>query len=381
MDAEVGVVGIGSMGSMAMWQLARRGVSVIGFEQFGIGHDRGAAGGDTRIFRTSYKEGPDYVPILLEAYKEWRQLEKETGQDLLTITEGLMIDDQDSEAMKNVLQSIEDYQLEHRILSKEEAEKEFPQHRLASNEKVVVDKQAGFVRSQLAILAAATRAEALGAVVHSHSPVEKIEEKPDGNGVTIVANGKEYTVGSVIITVGPWINEVYPAFRHNIEVRRLIGTWFPAKQMAPFSPDQFPVFTRKSGEISYYGIPSIDGTMVKVSFSPKKINVEKTAELNKKVTTEELDIGRHIVKHNFRGLYSEPNRINTYMEGYTSDGHPIIGKIPGKERIIISGGFSGHGFKMASAIGKILADIAMDIEPLFNMEKFNPSRFLRLVEK
>lgn len=63
MNADVAVIGLGSMGSMTIWQLARRGVSVIGFEQFGIGHDRGAAGGDTRIFRTAYAEGAEYVPI------------------------------------------------------------------------------------------------------------------------------------------------------------------------------------------------------------------------------------------------------------------------------------------------------------------------------
>jgi sarcosine oxidase len=69
MQWDVGVIGLGTMGSMAMWQLARRGVSVIGFEQFGIGHDRSAAGGETRLFRTAYKEGAQYVPILKEAQR------------------------------------------------------------------------------------------------------------------------------------------------------------------------------------------------------------------------------------------------------------------------------------------------------------------------
>src|SRR5690606_33764330 len=194
MDADVAVVGVGSMGSMAMWQLAKKGVSVIGFEQFGIGHDQSAAGGDTRVFRTSYKEGADYVPILKEAYKEWRNLEKETGQDLLTITTGLVISSRESETMKNVIQSIKDYQLEHRILSREEARQEIQQLVSDPDEMVVLDKQTGYVRSQSAIIAATERARELGATIYEHVTVEKSTDNPDGQSVTVVAKGVEYKV-------------------------------------------------------------------------------------------------------------------------------------------------------------------------------------------
>src|SRR5699024_12765976 len=90
MDADVGVIGVGTMGSMAMWQLAKRGVKVIGFEQFGIGHDRSGVGGESRIFRTAYKEGSEYVPILKESYKYWRNLESDSRKDLLTLSGALI---------------------------------------------------------------------------------------------------------------------------------------------------------------------------------------------------------------------------------------------------------------------------------------------------
>lgn len=380
MNADVAVIGLGSMGSMTIWQLARRGVSVIGFEQFGIGHDRGAAGGDTRIFRTAYAEGAEYVPILQQAYREWRQLEKESKQTLLTLTDGLLIYQKDSKELKNTLKSIEEYQLNHRILSKNEAEKEYPQHRLNPDDVIVVDQQAGFVRSQLAILAAVTRAEELGATIYRHSPVEKIETHSSEQTVKITANGQTYTVSQVIITAGPWINKVFPVFKEHIEIRRLVGTWFPAKQMAQFSPENFPVFTRNSKNLSCYGIPSIDGTMVKVAFGPNK-PIESPNSLNKHVTTEEIDHTRELIDTYFSGLYNEPNRIQAFMEAYTKDGHPIIGKIPNQENVIVACGFSGHGFKMSSAIGKLLADLATDQDPGFNIEHLNPTRFLNTVNK
>ncbi|WP_368653270.1 N-methyl-L-tryptophan oxidase [Ornithinibacillus sp. 4-3] len=377
MDAEVGVIGVGSMGSMAVWQLARKGVSVIGFEQFGIGHDRGAAGGDTRIFRTAYKEGADYVPILLEAYQQWRALEIETGKTLLTITKGLMGETKGSEGLENVLRSVRDYSLEHEVLSEEMLQERYPQIRAGADEVIIEDGQAGFVRSQLAILAAVDRARELGASVLPYTTVEKLEEQPDGKGVKITANGKEYTVGKVIITAGPWINEVFPLFKENIEIRRLVGTWYPAKQMEQFSPENMPVISRISEGYSYYGIPSIDGTMVKMSFSATPAyRIENTKTLERNVTLKDLEDGKYIIENFFSGLYSEPNRLQTFMEGYTTDGHPIIGKVPDKENIIVGCGFSGHGFKMASAIGKILSDIATDEEIKFPLEKFSPQRFL-----
>src|SRR2546428_1317017 len=79
------------MGALSAWRLAARGARVIGFERFRPGHDRGSSHGDTRIFRTAYFESPEYVPLLQRAHRLWRQLEKESGAELLTMAGGLAI--------------------------------------------------------------------------------------------------------------------------------------------------------------------------------------------------------------------------------------------------------------------------------------------------
>lgn len=155
MDAEVAVIGVGTMGSMALWQLARAGLEVIGLEQFTIGHDRSAAGGESRIFRTAYLEGPEYVPMLLRARELWQELEAETGYHLLTLNGGLMAGDAGHEAMRNALASVERFSLPHEVLDAAAMGRRYPQHRLLPGEIAILDKAAGVIRPEFAVKAAA----------------------------------------------------------------------------------------------------------------------------------------------------------------------------------------------------------------------------------
>src|SRR5699024_1500776 len=126
------VIGLGTMGSMALWQLAEKGVSVTGFEQFGIGHDRSAVGGESRLFRTAYREGAEYVPLLRRSRELWRDLEEKSGNRLLSLIGGLTIGKADSVGVKNVLKSIYDYNIQHKSYDAKEAQQLFPQHKFDS---------------------------------------------------------------------------------------------------------------------------------------------------------------------------------------------------------------------------------------------------------
>ena len=83
------VIGLGGMGSAALYHLARRGVAVVGFDRFSPPHSNGSSHGRTRIIRLAYYEDPSYVPLLRRAYELWRELEEQTGQRLLRITGSL----------------------------------------------------------------------------------------------------------------------------------------------------------------------------------------------------------------------------------------------------------------------------------------------------
>ncbi|MBU8768787.1 N-methyl-L-tryptophan oxidase [Cytobacillus oceanisediminis] len=376
MDADIGIIGLGTMGSMTMWQLAKAGISVIGFEQFGIGHDRSAAGGESRIFRTAYKEGSNYVPLLKDAYKLWRELERESGNRLLTLTNGLIIGSPDTAEMKNVIKSIQEYDLDHEILNREEAVNRYPQHRLQADEQIIIDKLSGYLRPQLSIVSAVQRARELGAEIYSHTAVNYI--KSENDGVSINAGGEVFKVRKVLITAGPWAVNFMRDLAEFMDVRRLVNAWFLPRKAENFKEKKFPVFTRESEGFYYYGFPSVDGDMVKIGmFTTEKSRISTPDSLKRAISMEELAAFTELVNKDLPGLYPDPSRVNSYMEIYTADRHPIVGTSPGDDQIIYLAGFSGHGFKLAPVMGKIGAELAMNGITDYQIDSFSPERFMK----
>lgn len=373
MDAEVAVVGVGSMGSMTLWQLARRGISAMGFEQFGIPHDRSAHGAETRIFRTAYTEGADYVPLLQAALRGWRDLEHETGRTLLRLTGGLSIGDPGADWMQRVMVSIREYQLEHEVLDAQQAARRFPQHRLLPDDAVIVDKQAGYLRPEFAVVSAVARAEQLGAVVHRHSRVEAIE--PQGGSVHIRAAGNTRTFRKAVITTGPWAARLLPELRGSLAGRRLVATWFAAKEPALYEADRFPIFIRHSrgmdGMMS--GVPSVDGGSVKIMVD-RDFGTYDPDLLDRDLRAVELRTISALVLERLSGLYPDPIRVGVYMDGYTVDEHAIVGIHPDVPELVVMVGFSGHGFKMAPVFGEIGADLVTTGSTRHGIDHLAPAR-------
>lgn len=375
MDAQVAVIGVGSMGSMALWQLARAGVDAIGFEQYTPGHDRAAAGGESRIFRTAYLEGPEYVPLLQRALQLWRELEHESGQPLLTMTGGLMIGREDSEAIRNVLASCEQFSLAYEVLNGEEMARRYPQHRMLPGEIAVLDRAAGVLRPEFAVLHAARCAQAQGATLVTGCEVSEIE--PYGNGVRVRAGERDYHVGQAVITAGPWTARFAPDLAAHITARRLVMTWYPALDVAAYQPSRFPVFIRDSGSAHIFGIPTLDGGSVKVAPHASYGDLPDASSLDRNVAAAELEPINKAVSDLLPGLVPTPVRISAYMDAYTTDGHAIVGQLPGTSNVWLLGGFSGHGFKMAPAFGQVAAELVSDGKTSLPAGHLSPDRFLQ----
>lgn len=373
MDAEVGVVGVGTMGSMALWQLSKHGVSAVGFEQFGIGHDRSAAGGDTRVFRTAYKEGMEYVPLLEESLQLWRELEKETNRELFIKTKGAMIGHPESPEIKNVIKSAEEYNLDHEVLDKKESQKRYSQFRLLDDEIMVIDHQSGIIKAQLSTVSATARAVELGAKLLTEEKVTKIKQKNDS--VIIHTSKKKYRFEQVIVSSGPWLNKFFPELKHFIEIRRLLNFWFIPKDINKFNYSNFPVFIRQNNGQSFYGIPPINGEFVKVALAGEsKDKIKNPDELNRNIDDKDNEVISEVIKKYFSGLLHYPSRAKVFMETYTKDRHPIIGRIPNKNNVIVLGGFSGHGFKLAPIIGKIATDLIINNKSDYLLDLFSLNR-------
>ncbi|OZM79424.1 N-methyl-L-tryptophan oxidase [Pseudonocardia sp. MH-G8] len=356
LDADVAVVGVGAMGSMALWHLASEGLRVIGLEQHEpLGHERGAAGGRTRIFRVAYKEGAWYVPLLQRASSMWEQLSETTGTRLLLRSGALTIGAPEHPDVAEVLRSAREFDLPHEVLDHDQLAARHPQHRLHADDTGVIDPQGGLLFPSTAIRAAAGLARDLGATVRTGVRCTAIEEA--GDQVRVHTSDGVVRAGRVLVCGGPWTADLVPGVHGRYEVRRVVLHWFRATEPAAFAPERFPVGLRRSGpeaDLSFFP-PAGDG-LVKVNLHVPK---ETVPELSAFDATVPAAYSRRIeaaVGELFTGLEPRAADARAFVEGYTPDGHGLIGAPPGLRRIVTMSGFSGHGFKLSP----VLASLAVD---------------------
>jgi len=374
-DAEVGVIGIGSTGSMALWQLARRGVSVLGFEQFTPGHDRAAAGGESRVFRIAYHEGTNYVPLLLAARDAWGQLEEAAPAELLDRCGYLEIAKSDDEGFASSVASLAEYGLGHEVLAAESARDRFPQHRYRDDDVALLDPLGGTLRPEYSIVRATRLAESLGARVLRHTPVECIV--PDPDGVTVRTASRQWRFRRAVVTVGSWTSRLLPELNGVVQPRRLSLTWFPALDPASFSSKVFPAFGRTVDDLFVYGAPVIDGRSVKVSFVQfEPPGIVDPDHLDPVMPCDVLERLREIVREYLPGLVPDPVRVSMFADGFTPDGDGLVGLHPDHPSLVIVAGLSGHGFKLAPLFGKVAADLAVTGETPEPVAFLGPARFL-----
>ena len=353
----VAVVGVGTMGSQAVWRLPDRGAEVIGYDRFAPGHDRGAAGGETRIFRSAHFEDSRYVPLLQHADALWERLQQETGRELRRLSGCLLMGPTEHQQMATVLESIAEHGLDHEVLDACSLAERFPQFRIEDGDAAVLDRHAGFIRPELTIQTAARRAERLGARIHRYTTVREIV--PVANGVEVRTDAGRERFDTAVVTAGPWVNDLLPDLPWEVDVRRLISAWYVPTTGA-WSGEERPAFIR-TAPTHCYGLPSPDGVSVKLGLSRALHRpVGDPNRLDRNVRPEELETFTELIGRYIPDLDPDPTRLSVYMEGYTGSSRPLVGPLPGTDDVVLLAGFSGHGFKLSPAFGDIAADLALD---------------------
>ena len=373
-ETEVAVVGLGSMGSLALWELARRGVPAIGIEQFQPGHDRGAAHGESRIFRSCYAEGPQYVPLLDSAFTLWRELEAESGTELFTANDALFIGSPDTGYVAECRATAEAYELPFEVLDKAMAERRYPQHRLQPGQVVFVDRRAGFVRPEAAVCAAAGRAQALGAEVLGGARVLGLDEH--AGGIDISTDAGTVRAQQAIVAAGAWIEKLLPDLHIPTFVERQVMVWFHAFRPADYTPDRFPIFIRERGEReTWYGFPSLDGATIKAALHHGGAAADPDT-LDRSIHPSDVEPLGELLRDALPGIDARGVRGKACMYTNTVDGHFVIGRPSGLRRLVLLGPMADHGFKFASSVGKIGADLAVSGSTDLPIAAFSPDRFL-----
>ena len=376
MDADVLVVGLGAMGSMTLWQLARRGASVVGFDRFEPPHAFGSSHGESRIIRTAYYEGPGYVPLVREAFGLWRELEGESGVSILTMTGALMIGRPSSDVVAGALASAREHGLEHEVLDAAEVHRRFPRQRLLDDEVAVHEAAAGFVRPEAAIAAALGRAEALGARILTGDAVERVEPVPVG--VQVRAAGRTWRGRHAVVCAGAWNSAgLVVGLDVKLEVTRQCMVWFRPRTPALHAPDRAPVFVHDIGgspALFGYGFPSVDGETVKIGVVAATAPQDPEA-IDRVIHPADLEAAAKYVQTALPDLDPTPVRAVVCLQESSPDRHFVIGAVA--PDITVLAGFSGHGFKFAPVIGDIAADLALEGTTSRSIAPFSPQRFAR----
>lgn len=371
-DADVAVVGVGTMGAMTLWQLARRGVSCVGFEQFRVGHELGAGAGESRQFRDNYLEA-QVRDVMAGAEEHYRALEADSGLSLLRRTGGLTIGPADSELVTTLVSHIRDYEDEPVHLDRADVARRYRPHRLGPDDVAVWNERSGFVRPELAIAAAHTTARRHGArLVEGHAVDEIV---PLGGAVRIRCADQWWTVRRVVVTAGGWAWRLLPGIP-GVDLGRLLLTWFPTTRDDLFAVDRWPTFTRQFDGIALYGMPSLSPGTVRIGLvGPRDRFTDPDALDRSHVPHDEIALISDLVARSVSDVLPTVIRAGTYFDAYTTDGQPLVGPVDPSGDIVAAAGFCGRGFKMAPVIGRILADLATVGTTPFDIGAWSPDRF------
>ncbi|MFC9552258.1 FAD-dependent oxidoreductase [Rhodococcus sp. NPDC056960] len=374
MDGQLAVIGLGSIGSMALWQASHMSNSVVGFEAHSPGHGRSAAGGDTRLFRMLYRGTPGYYPILERSRHLWSALEVETSQQILTRCGGLSIGTVDGPYLPHLLETTRLTGADHELLSREAMAERYPQHHLRPDDAAVFDPHAGALRTDRAVTAAVAAAQVNGATVLTNTPIDDIRET--GDGVVITSGSQSWTFERVIVASGGWSRRLMPDYLTAVtDTRRIFLTWFVARDTAEFTPDRFPIFIRISGNRSMYGAPSVDGVTVKATLDGRGAPTPRADAVPRELTAEETVETTDTVTEFLPGLFPTIVRSDAFPDLFTTDKYPLLGPLRENSRIYCATGFSGAGFKMATGYGEIAAGEALGTRTFEGLDFLRPQRY------
>ncbi|MBX3357270.1 MAG: N-methyl-L-tryptophan oxidase [Phycisphaeraceae bacterium] len=355
------IIGLGAMGSSAALHLARRGVRVLGLEQFDIPHGNGSSHGYSRMIRMAYFEHPDYVPLLRRAYELWRDLEVQAGSTLLHVTGGVYIGPGSGSLVPGSLRSAQNHGLAHEVLSRRQLAQRYPQFEVPSSYEAVYEEAAGLLVPEAVVAAQAGLALQYGAELKAHEPVMGWEA--DSTGVCVRTHGGMYRAEKLIIAGGAWASRCVDWLP--IRVHRQVLAWVWPADSDRFRHPQMPVWAIEpeaavaSGE--YYGFPirpEAPGFKVALHRPGRPIDPDRLhAAANRPDKEDEAEIRECLARYipdangNLLGL-------RTCMYSMSPDSHFIIDRLSEHPNVSVACGFSGHGFKFASVVGEILADMA-----------------------
>lgn len=351
------VLGAGGVGSAALYHLARRGMRVLGIDQFSPPHDLGSSHGQTRIIRQAYFEHPDYVPLVLRSYELWREAEAATGRSLFSQIGLLEIGPTDGVVVPGVLASAARHRLDVEQLSAADVERRFPGFRVPPKCVGVFEAAAGFLRVEQCVAAHLLLAGQAGATLLTDTTV--VGWSRDASQYVVTTDRGDFRSERLVITAGPWAAQMLPTLGVPLEVRRKPIYWFDTcgDESTLSAVARCPTFLYELPDGVFYGFPRFDERGVKVARHSGGHVVAGPAAVDRSLDEVDRAAVAQFTASWLSGLAPRHREHATCLYTMSPDEHFIVDTLPGEPSVAFAAGLSGHGYKFAPVLGEILADL------------------------
>jgi len=368
------VLGLGAMGSAAVYHLASRGVRVLGVDRFAPPHIHGSTHGRTRIIREAYYEHPCYVPIVQRAYELWSSLEREAGEPLFVQTGGLMIGPPEGSLFGGALRSAKEHGLEYTILDPAEVHSRFPGFRVPEGSMGLLEPRAGLLFPEKIVEAHLALARRAGATIRTGVTVTGWSAD---DGVRIETDAGEMRAMSLVLAAGPWLPALVPDLDLGLEVERQLFHWFePESHPEWYDAAHSPISLIEYAHERFFATFPDVGHGVKSGVHHEGQTIDLDAPRVPASAAEGVEMQQLLARYLPQAAGKILDRA-TCVYTNTPDHDFLIDRHPAHPNVIIASPCSGHGFKFSSAIGEIIADLVTGRETTFDLGPFALSRLVQ----
>lgn len=349
MDYEAIVVGGGVMGLSTLRHLQRRGLRRVAlFERDRLGGPLGSSHGTSRIIRAAY-EDPLWVRLVMRALAEdWPLLESELGERLIFPRDGLFMGPEDG-MFPRYARSVHEAGAAVEGLSRAAMAARFPQFRLLPGEAAMWDRTAGVVAAERTLLGLRARCLADGAELREG--VEVLELDPASPAVRTL--GGWLQAERLVICAGPWSGGLVPHLAPVLRPTRQSVGYFQVAGAA-----DFPVWVWLGRGLHehVYGLPAFGHAGIKAALYDTETLITNLDDAGSpQVQPVREFLSQHLSTPLGPTLHAETCRFTN-----TPQADFVLSPWPGCPRTVVGAGFSGHGFKLAPLVGRVLAGLALD---------------------
>lgn len=379
--ADIVVLGLGAMGSAALFQLASRGADVLGVDQFRPPHEFGSSHGETRVTRLGVAEGTALAPLVKRSHEIWKELEGRTGESLFGQVGFLAISSEPSQPgaadyVERTLAVARRSGTRHELIAPEEARCRYPWLNVADGDRVYFEPEGGYLHPERCVEAQLRLAAAAGARLVLDTRVEAI--LPHAGHVEIRTGKGRILAGRVVVSAGAWAGRLLgPQVSGLLRPTREILHWYALDPSAPAGWGEAPVYIWSYGhgvEEGFYGFPAFDGA-VKLAHGEKTRSVDPDAFDRSSEEGESRDFYARSIAGRLKGLRVDQSRRKTCLYTVSPDNGFIIDQWPQSERVLVVSPCSGHGFKHSAAIGEAVSQRLLDGASRIDLAAFGLARF------